>query len=303
MAVWYLILAHRDLAHLLNLIGSIDESRAIIHIDKNSKIASCKSEISQYFPKALILDENSSLNVKWGGFSQVESMLTLMRIALTKMNDGDRLLFLSGSDFPIRDRYTIERFFCEHPETQFFEYYFLDKRQSDVHRWSHYHRWDLRMFKVRGSKLYRLNSLAIRALSLCETKVRGAKKNPFENLASGSSWFSLTKDCAAELLSLTSDSYDEFFRTMFAPDEIYFATLFSQSSYSKSNRSCGSFYPVSGSSRIWQARNLTYVDESLDHWLTFGDYDQLRRSEFLYARKFDSVISSTLVSQLKTSWK
>jgi hypothetical protein len=237
--------------------------------------------------------------VNWAGFSQVEAMLALMNCALPSMDKDDRIMFLSGSDFPIRDLQTINQFFSRHPETEFLEYFYLEGRNSDVRRSSNYHRWDLRYFKKRGSLFYKFNTLMIRILTVLETILRGKKEFTSLHLASGSQWFSITKSCASELLSLRTVEYDLYFKTYFAPDESYFATLFSQSKFNKSNLNRGALTPVAGKSRLWQARNLTYVDETLDRWLTLLDLPNLVKSNYLFARKFDSALSSSLVVHLE----
>lgn len=299
----FLVLAHRDVQHLRELICALDGNRIIIHIDRKSEINhSTLIDLCQN-SNVILIDKNHSINVKWGGFSQVRAMLILIQTALPLMSPREKMMFVSGSDFPIRSSKDITNFFSDVIETEYLRYYSLDNRKKDTSRWQSYHRWDFRIFKKRGSFLNRLNSLCIRIVTWFETLLRGPKSIPEFRLMAGSQWFAISKECAEEMLQLRSKNFDRFFKTMFAPDEVYFATLFAMSKFAKSNVDSGALICNSVSSRVFQARNLTYVDESLNKWLDMDDLDRIKNSNFLFARKFDSNISLELRSLLKEFYR
>ena len=297
----FLILAHRDVQHLRELISALNGNRIIIHVDRKSILHYQSVRDLCKDSNVILIDEKSSINVKWAGFSQIEAMILLIKKALPLMSPREKLIFLSGSDFPIRSRKDISTFLSQNNEIEYFRYYQLDNRRKDVSRWSFYHRWDLRIFKKRGSPLNRLNSLFIRMLSVVETILRGPKQSPDFCLMAGSQWFAISKECAQEILTIRNKSFDDFFRSMFAPDEVYFATLFAMSSFAKLNCDGGEMKSSRDSSRVFQARNLTYVDESLNRWLNMEDLNRIRDSNFLFARKFDSKISQKLRNYLKAT--
>jgi hypothetical protein len=294
----FLILAHRDFDHLLRLIDSLDGQRIVLHIDKSSSDLWNKSEIFRAKKNLILINRNDSFNVRWAGYSQILAMLLMMKTAIELMESGERMMFLSGSDYPIKSKAEIESKFASQPSLEFLRYYKLDDRPKDVDRWASFHRWDFRFFKKRGTFLNRLNSLFIRFLTFFETMIRGRKEAPIFPLYAGSQWFAISKECAQELIRLRNHHFDNFFKTMFAPDEVYFHTLFSLSSYSNSNIDKGVFKTIQNGSRLHQVRNLTYVDESLNKWLDKDDLGTLLESEFLFARKFDSKISEELINAI-----
>jgi len=291
----FLILAHRDFDHLLRLIDSLDGQRIVLHMDKSSSDLWNKSEIFRAKKNLILINRNDSFNVRWAGYSQILAMLLMMKTAIELMESGERMMFLSGSDYPIKSKAEIESKFASQPSLEFLRYYKLDDRPKDIDRWASFHRWDFRLFKKRGTFLNRLNSLFIRFLTFFETMIRGRKEAPSFPLYAGSQWFAISKECAQELIRLRNHHFDNFFKTMFAPDEVYFHTLFSLSSYSNSNIDKGVFKTIQNGSRLHQVRNLTYVDESLNKWLDKDDLGTLLESEFLFARKFDSKISEQLI--------
>ena len=295
----FLILAHRDFDHLINLLDSLEDQKIVLHIDKGSRELWSQAHNLGKYQNLSLIERRHSVNVRWAGFSQIQAMLKMMKTATSLMNFGEKMVFLSGSDYPIRKKSEIVEKLGSQLSVEFLRYYKLDDRQKDLDRWSLYHRWDLRYFKNRGTTLNRLNSLLIRFMTNLETFIRGRKKSPPFFLYAGSQWFSISKECAEELMALRDHNFDSFFKTMFAPDEVYFHTLFSLSSFSKKNLDGGVCTTSHESSRIFQVRNLTYVDESLNKWLDINDLKALMETNYLFARKFDSRISKSLISFLR----
>jgi hypothetical protein len=296
--ITFLILAHRDYEHLKRLVRVLEGNRVIIHLDKKSKIQRSQIDNLITSSKVIVIEKNRSINVQWGGFSQVRAMLLLMQTALPLMAQKEKLMFLSGSDFPLVGSQVISAHLSQEIATEYLRYYPLSESKKDIHRWSLYHRWDFRIFKKRGSFLNRMNTLILKLLTKVELVLRGPKINPGFTLMAGSQWFAVSKECAENMLKIRSELFDKFFSTMFAPDEVYFATLFSLSDYARLNVDKGPHICDSKSSRLFQVRNLTYVDESLNKWLSLEDLNVLLNSSFIFARKFDSRVSDSLRSSL-----
>lgn len=295
----YLILGHRDPDHINLLIQTLSPSQVILHVDKKSELRKKIHRVNES-NNLIIIDRDSSVNVQWGGFSQIRAMWLLMEEALRHLAPKEKIIFMSGSDFPIKSALDIERHLKNFEDTEFLKYFFLDSSENDLARWEKYHRWDWRVFKSRGSILFKTNTLFIKFITTLETLIKGKKSRPNWPIAMGSQWFSISRECLLELMNLRTQEFDSFFETTFAPDELYFATLFSISKFARNNIEGGSFSTESGKSRIWQASNLTYVDMSLNHFLDISDLSTLSDSNFLYARKFDSRISKDLLAHIKS---
>jgi hypothetical protein len=297
----FLILGHRDPAHVNMLVEALSPSKIILHVDRKSELRKHGALLHAH-ENLMVLDSKYSINVKWAGFSQIRAMWLLMEEALKYLAPKEKIIFLSGGDFPLKSVTKIESYIDNFENLEFMRYFFLDGRIKDRNRWETFNRWDWRIFKDRTSKMYRVNSLLIRCCGVLETAIRGRKTSPDWPLASSSQWFAISRECIEELKKLRDRAYDAFFETSFAPDELYFATLFSRSSFSKKNIDGGEFIPNSNNSRIWQASNLTFVDESFNRFLDIEDLQHLSDSSFLFARKFDSKqgkhIVETIISEL-----
>lgn len=98
MNLAFLISAHTDPAHLKRLIESLPEdAEFFVHIDK-------KSSLSQF--TNLIEGENihfidKRVNVRWGTINEVDYQMNLIEAAIMHKKHFDRLIFLSGLDYPV----------------------------------------------------------------------------------------------------------------------------------------------------------------------------------------------------------
>lgn len=103
----YLIMAHHRIDLLQMLINSIDDERndIIVHIDKKSKMKS--TELSCKNARLVFVD---SIDVRWGGYSQVECEYLLLKKAKSL---GFHLYyhFLTGVNYPLWNQDYIHEFF------------------------------------------------------------------------------------------------------------------------------------------------------------------------------------------------
>ena len=100
MKIAYLIVAHNHFDILEKTICFLDSNNAdfFIHLDRKSK--GIDSERLKTLPNLSRVHVIPSINIQWGGYSQVECTLSLLKEAF--QNKYDFYYLLSGVDFPIK---------------------------------------------------------------------------------------------------------------------------------------------------------------------------------------------------------
>ena len=96
----YLIMAHNNFYLLDRLLRLIDDERndIFLHIDKKTKNVPVK-QLKEAVQKANLVWV-PSLNIRWGGYSQIEVEMHLFRIASQTTHTYYHLL--SGVDMPLK---------------------------------------------------------------------------------------------------------------------------------------------------------------------------------------------------------
>ena len=116
MKIAYLILAHANPQHLDLLIKAISDtdSAIFIHIDKKSDMeifSNIKGDNIHFIKKRV--------NVYWGEFSQVTAIINLIHAALFSSVIHQRLVLISGVDYPIKPKNYIKNLFEAHHDKEF----------------------------------------------------------------------------------------------------------------------------------------------------------------------------------------
>ena len=131
----YLIMAHHDFAILIELLKDIDDIRndIYLHIDlKTKNVPYNDIDKSVKHAKLYLIPR---LNVRWGGYSQINCELRLMEYAL-KQGNYSYFHLLTGATFPLKSQDYIHAFFDKNADKEFIgfandncrervEYYYL----------------------------------------------------------------------------------------------------------------------------------------------------------------------------------
>lgn len=123
----YLIIAHRydeTFKTLLQMLDS-DENDIFVHMDKKNKQfdeKECRGLVKQ---SGLFFAERTS--VTWGGYSQINSEMILLEMAVSHKK-YDYYHLLSGQDLPIKTNDYIQNFFISHQGKEFVAF---DKKKFD----------------------------------------------------------------------------------------------------------------------------------------------------------------------------
>lgn len=292
----YLIMAHHQFDVLERLISQLDDERndIYLHIDKKvshfdfKKIRSLALKSSVYFVPRI--------NVNWGGYSQIQCELILLKAAVQRNYRYYHLL--SGSDLPLKTQDEIHTFFQYYDGIEFVHFSKETKPEMKkiYSRISRYHLFQDTASRFSFKKLRFYTTALDKSVLLFQRIIRTnrLKQAPF-TLKFGSSWFSITDECANFVIS-KEPWIEQFFSRSKCADELFLQTLLYHSPFKKRlsvKRSDQEQY--SNMRKIDWGKKPKRKNPSI--W-TETDYGNLVSSEALFARKFDSAVDSTIIESL-----
>lgn len=120
--ITYLILAHDGpdrLARLVSVLRS-KTSRFVIHIDSLTAVDDFLTKFAEDEQVKII---DNRCNSRWGTYGLVQATLNGMEFIVDHMPQTDRIVLLSGKDYPIKPVHHIESFFAENRDSIFIEYF------------------------------------------------------------------------------------------------------------------------------------------------------------------------------------
>ncbi len=251
-----------------------------IHIDKKASIQDDITKNDNVF----FIDDINRVNVQWGGYSQVEASLSLLKTAF----NNDKYLYYwlcSGQDYPIKSTAEITSVLKKSDCNYIHVIKDNTKYQKRVD--INYPSWMI------GRSLPQkiLKTLYIYVTGgRTETLPLFKKRRPKEvNVQFGSSWWCLNEPTVQWLLQYIkcNPEFIQFFKRTLCPDESFYQTLVMTSPY-----------------RDYVKDNLVYVDWSENNnspkTLTREDWPLLQKSGKLIARKIDSTVDPAFYEQLKS---
>lgn len=265
----YLILAHNEFGLLQTLISCLDDARndIFVHIDRKvARLPELWAENAGLF----VLEDR--VEVFWGDFSVVEAEYKLLEKAA--MNDEyEYYHIISGVDLPLKSQDEIHGFFKRNRGKEFLgfsTYDTVEEVRRKVNRW-HLFPHDFKN-KSKVKKTLRAGFIRLQ-------EVFHLTRNKQYVFRKGTQWASLTDGFVRTLLANKS-LVKKMFTHTFCPDEIYKQTIcwntgFRQNVFDMNDEGHGCMRAIG-----W--KNNMIVD-----W-TRNDYEELRDSDALFARKFNS---------------
>lgn len=293
MKVFYLIQAHTNPEQLKRMINRLttDQVFFLIHIDLKSEASSFQSVCNQ---KNVFFIEDR-VNCIWGDFSQVQATLNLINnLKQQDILPMDRVVLISGQDYPLVGTKQIEDFYQTNDKTEFIEKFVA----KDIHYRPYL---NFRGYKVNKSdkrgdyvifKKHNISGIHKSLLKGCfkfkylKHIFKQRELDSSIEFYKGSSWWALTYQTITKITDLYYSEYDkfyDFFKVSFCVDEYFFQTLLVEVMKKDKN--------------IETKDILTYIDwnkKNVPLPVTFGMEDTkdlllARQQGFLYARKFDSL--------------
>ena len=279
-----LITAYKNFDHLIDIIRFFDDHFEIyIHIDK--KCTPPAETLQRIRTLKNVKFVSSAYKVNWGGLNHLKSILLLAEEAL-KNPELSYIHLISGQDFPSKDVSYFKDFMHKSRRNDFLEYATMPApfwSRGGMDRLEQYNFYDVFDARKYGKWIVKLITLQ-RML-----KIKRPISSKVPQLYGGSTWWSLTRQTLQYVLTYTNQNKYLLRRLKhtFCAEEIYFQTVIMNS-------------PHAGNVIN---DNLRYIDWNLRNGsipaiLDSTDFDRIRSSNKLFARKLEGPISNTLKTTL-----
>lgn len=292
----YLVIAHNNFGILRMQLQLLDSENADFYIHIDSKTKDFDFEAYSNIPKKSKVFYTERTNVQWGGYSQINCELVLLKAAT--LGHYDYYHLLSGVDMPVKSRKHIESFFELH---QGKEYICFRENPNDHFRLrSRYLGRHFAYDSPFDTKYNETVKLIDRVVCVLTPRRHYYPRDAYRF---GSNWFSITDELARYVV-LQEPVIRKQFRHTCCCDEIFLQTVVFNSPFCN-NVYCGpgySEYEVSCLRHIDFKRGRPYVFRD-------SDYEELINlpSNVLFARKFDyqedhtAAVVDMLVDYLSTN--
>ncbi len=256
-----------------------------IHIDK--KCTSFKYHEFKSLPKFSNIFFTDRISVSWGGFSQIECELLLLKQATKKKYDYYHLL--SGADMPLKTADEIHAFFDAHSGKEFVHFVCnnINNNRQVLSRVSLYH------FLQKHTRQNKAANLMERVLLKTQKllTIDRTRKYHIDLFGFGANWFSITHELACYILSKEIE-IKTVFRYTTCCDEIFLQTLILNSPFQDRL-----YYKKFDNNYI---ACLRYIDwkRGTPYVFRSEDFKELMDSPYLFARKFDLDIDKNIVEKI-----
>lgn len=277
----YLIIVHNEFEILKLQVAALDDARNDIYIHFDAKC--CELPLLECTEANLyILPER--IDVRWGDYSQIRAELLLFENA-HEMQKSKGVSYqyyhlMSGTDIPLKSQDYIHDFFYEHNGREFLGFFQGNIELELRKKVQMYH-----LFPKYFSKERKLNLRSVLRALFCRVQLLvGFKRNNKIELVRGTNWVSVTNNFVEYLLGKKKEINRRFNHT-FCADEVYKHTLcwnssFKNKIYNSNNEALGCM------------REINWVITEKESFLPsfkMTDYDRLKKSPMLFARKFDTM--------------
>ncbi|MFD1256134.1 beta-1,6-N-acetylglucosaminyltransferase [Mucilaginibacter terrae] len=285
-----LIVAFRDVNHIIDIISCFDENDFIFFIHINNKSTVTKQEVDKLNNITNVIFAGQLFNTYWGSVNHLRSILYLSELALK--HDVDYIHLISGQDYPVKSSHDIKNFLIENKGKQYLEYIDVPNdlwkdEDGGLSRLNYYHLNDyISGNKKSGRGILKGLLILQKALGI----KRGFNKD-FPKIYGGSTWWSLTAPCLKFVIDYlkTNDKFWKRFNNTLVSEEFLFQTIILNSPFKDSVVN----------------NNLRYISWNKKHGsrpaiLDEEDMDALYKADYLFARKIVSPISNNLKAELNS---
>ncbi len=278
----YLIMIHNNLPQFEILLQCLDYEKNDIYVHVDKKLKEFTPEkYKKIIKKGNLFILPKRINIKWGGFTQIECELELLKEA-TKRNHSYYHL-ISGADMPLKNQNDIYNFFENHYGMEFIHFDEKELRNEYRNRINKY-------YLFTGKKKSIIKKIINKLFLLLQFK-----KNRIDNnivLGKGANWFTITDKLANYVLSYEKEIRKMYKYTLTA-DEMFLQTLVLNSDFKEKlyNQKFNDDYSSILYCIDWKRGNpYVYKEE---------DFNELMNSKMLFARKFDINIDKNIILKIK----
>lgn len=293
MKIAFLIAAHAYPELLVRLVKRLEDPVAsiFVHIDKNSAIRPFVAMLRERRIRDAHLVPR--VHSRWGTFGQVNASLSMLRAALATDKEAAMFVLLSGQDYPLLAPESMAAYFQKNEGASFINWTRLPWSTwvdaGGFERLTHYH------FVLGGDRLEypsrempKTGKLRL-FYSLCRWFLKVPRALP-QNITfyGGINWWSISREAAEYVFAYLRD-HPEFLRTFRftrSCDEIFFQTILLSGrglNLINSDLRCV----------LWDGRRDEYPAI-----LRSEDFDEIKNSGMLFARKFHPELSGELMDRI-----
>ena len=279
----YLLVANSNFKVLEICLKMIDDERNDIYMlfDAKSKISNEKLEgLKQSVVKSQLFIL-PSIVINWAGYSQIQAVLNLIKMANSRGEEYSYLHFFQGSDLPIKSQDQIHSYFEQNNGYEFVMIDTPNKKMAQNKAWYRHYFCHNRYF--RKNKFIKVLNFGLVYLQ----KIFRIRKNKDIELYQGSALFSITGNCA-KFVEEEIPQIRKRFKHSLAADEVFLQTILMASEYGLKIKNVDQ--SVSCNARMIDrtrpdGKNSPHVwrREEVDYLLSLPD-------GFCFARKFDEKI-------------
>lgn len=284
----YLIMAHSNINQLKKLLYCLDYEDNDIFVHFDAKFKELDIEDFKFVCKKSNLIFTNRISVYWGGYSLVKARFILLETAYAN-GPYDFYHFISGQDLPLYSQTYIHRFFDKHKDEEFISigqysewylkrikyFYFCDNR------------WRRKFIGKYINKL-----LILVQKMLCINRIRHSNIK-FYN---GEEWFSVTEQFVEYVLT-KRDFCEKYFRYGDCTDELIFATLYMLNPDVKRRYISPYKHELFDNERMDVVRAIDW-QRGCPYIYRLEDYQMLKESNCLFARKFDENVDKEIIDKL-----
>jgi hypothetical protein len=278
MRMAHIIMAYKDPSQIERLVKKMSHPNFDFYIHVDSKFDQEPFEYLASIERVYLIKNRKK--IRWAGFSFTKSLLGCVQEVFETGRSYDYINSMSGQDYPLKSTRFFYDFFNIRPGKNFLaiEKYGSRWWEEAEQRVVEYHMTDFD-FKGRYTLQFFLN------------KILPRRKFPYGYTLYGSNratWWTIHADCAKYLLSFMEDhpKIQRFARFTWAPDEYLIPTIIMNSTFQNT------VVPD----------NYRYLDWSQGgpnpKILTVHDFESLKKSDKLLARKFDIKIDTLILDML-----
>jgi hypothetical protein len=212
-------LIRRTMEHL-----SGEDASFFVHIDRKAAIAPFEAVRG-----GNVFFTERRIPVFWAEFSGVEAVLLLIRQALAAPERPDYFVLMSGSEFPLRSRPYIHRFFEQNRGREFITMMKMPAPGKPISRLN-----TLRFPSTRPVLRFAFRALAKLGLAQRDYRKAFGKLVPY----SGVTWWALSREACQYVNEFTQQdrTLAEFCRNIHAPEETFIHTIVGNSPFGARRR-------------------------------------------------------------------
>ena len=277
MKIAYCIICHRNTNILRTSIKTLSSDNDVyLHVDKKANIV----DFEEYQHNVSYIKER--VDVRWGGYSQIESMLVLLNESRKK--DYDYICLLSGDDLPLKSSNKIKEIFEKNRGKEFIGIQKnFDKNQLE----------DRLKYEHSPLSLKKNKNFFEEKIITMQNKLKLTKLNKYykllPSLYKGANWFCISRELTNYIFEYLEENrwYKSAFEKSCCGDEAFFQTIVMNSDYKDRIYN----YDIESDDNRMALRYIDWVSgPEYPKILDEDDLKNIKNSNCIFGRKFKETL-------------